>query len=246
MKDNFVVSDGLRWINRGPSTDDHLSFGGHEPKLAPFLYGLARPDCVYVNVGAHVGTWALRMADKVSRVLAIEANAQTYDVLCRNIALNDLQDGVIPILAAVLDKDDVPLILTDVNGKETGGSTRVERPAFTRNFDILSKKLDTLLPFAVNSSRRIGLIQLDVEGAEAKVLAGARDILTHNRPNLLIELHEGHPGTDTDLRQQVYDILSQHDYTWHSLRVAGTEEHVIAMPSETPEYEGAVTINADH
>jgi FkbM family methyltransferase len=232
---NTKLADALLWIDRGPTSDDHLAFTGHEAELTPYVFGLADPDAWYVNVGAHVGTWSLRMAYRAKRVFALEANRLTYNVLYQNIALNALQKRVVPLLEAAWDEDGWPLNLTDAQGKSSGGSTRVVDAGWLRVHEILSKKLDTIFPPVVNSTERVGFIQMDVEGAEARVLRGAEAILTHDRPNLLIELHEGHPGTDSDLRQQVNKILDRQGYEYHSVRVAGTEEHIVAVPSERPE-----------
>lgn len=227
MESSIVRSpDGYRWLNNGPGSDDHLAFGGHEPGLAPFMELLSSPHTWYLNIGAHVGTWAIRMAKFNARVYAIEANVNTYQTLKENVWLNDLGTTVHPLRYAIWDEDHVPLSLIDENDKETGGSTR----AIESETGMYSVTLDTLFEAWANN---IGFISMDVEGAEAKVLSGAREILEVGRPNLLIELHEGHPGTDPLLRQQVYDILDEHNYSYNSLFVAPPEEHIMAQPAET-------------
>lgn len=78
-------------------------------------------------------------------------------------------------------------------------------------------------------------IKIDVEGAEADVLMGARETILSAGPVLLIELH----GTN----RRVAEILEEFDYT---ARVVGSGEavsssrwdaHIVAVPSRRSELE---------
>lgn len=230
-------SDGIKWIDRGPTTDDHLSFTGHEIGLTPFVKMLARPESIYVNVGAHVGTWALRVAKfgLAEQVYAIEANPATYEILKRNIDLNyEFTSGKVKAMQEpVWDSDMAVVHFVDAKGMESGGSTRVQTKGdgvgyYTRTLNTIFPSWDGIK----DTSDRIGFIQMDVEGAEARILSGASKILDYDRPNLLIELHEHHPGTDPDLREKVYSELERHNYNYFSVHVAGNEEHLICRPAE--------------
>lgn len=225
MTEVKTSSDGLKWVYGGPDTDDHLALGGHEAALGPILKAHCPPYKAYVNVGAHVGTWALRLADTAKVVYAIEANLETYHTLVENVALNTLDDKVYPLYAVAWDRSNRLVSLVDVNNKPTGGSTRAIEGGGSR----LTTTLDTLIGW---SKTPIGLISMDVEGAEAKVLAGAEEVIMRDRPILVIELHEGHPGTDEDLRDQVYELLRKYDYTFTSLRVCPPEEHLLCTPND--------------
>jgi FkbM family methyltransferase len=171
-------ADGLRWIQRGGHTDDWIAVN-HEDSLAPVLDGLLPDGGVFVDVGAHVGRWALRLAKKASRVVAVEANPATAAVLRAHIALNDV-DNVDVLEMAAWDSQ-TRLSLTDPNGKVTGGSTRVGE-GDDATVDALP--LDDVL-FAVDPD----LIKLDVEGADLHAVRGMRDTLARSRPVLFIEDH---------------------------------------------------------
>lgn len=226
--------DGFLWSYGGPETDDHLAFGGHEPGLAIYMTSMADPNKAYINVGAHIGTWAIRMHDKASQVFAFEANPHTMETLSANIAYNSLAEKVTPVCRPVWDRDGLYFVLTDVQGKQTGGSTRVTESEAASGA-AMTNSSTTLDRFFEHDDTPIGLISMDVEGAEAHVLRGAHRILTKDRPNLIIELHEGHPGAALDLRVQVYSVLAQHNYEYFSVNVAPPEEHIIARPAETLE-----------
>ena len=217
-------ADGFKWVFRGPDTDDHLALGGHETALGPILESFSDPEKAFINVGAHVGLWALRMAEHFKLVYAVEANLATYHVLYENTELNDLLDQVFPVFATAWDVPNETVTLIDENDKETGGSTRAEASDSGTN---ITTTLDILF---ADGTLPVGLITLDVEGAEARVLRGAKKLIQKDRPYLVIELHEGHPGTDPDLRQQVYDLLDELEYTYNSVQITG--ERLICTPNE--------------
>lgn len=231
---NYKEADGLRWLDRGPSTDDHLAHGGHERELAPILVGMYTPGTTYINVGAHVGTWALRMVrNGATHVLAVEANPSTFKILEENVRLNDLASDRLTLSRAVLwDDNGVWVGFVDAKGVDESGSTRVVKNAsegryLTSTLDCVLERYPDLPP--------VGLVQIDVEGAEARVLRGAAETVARDKPVLLIELHEGHPGTEIDLRLQVLDFLGENGYSWSSVAV-GVEEYLICLPDTTPEF----------
>lgn len=201
-------ADGLRWIQRGGHTDDWIAVH-HEESLAPVLDGLMPDGGVFVDVGAHVGRWALRLAKKASRVIAVEANPATVAVLRAHIALNDV-DNVDVIEVAAWDSQ-TRLTLDDPNGKVTGGSTRVVE-GDDGTVDALP--LDDIL-FAVDPD----LIKLDVEGADLHALRGMRETLERARPVLFIEDHSIYGYYDlADLKS----LLAEFGY--------GSEEFMAPLP----------------
>lgn len=232
----IVHSDGYKWLVS--NDDDHLALGGHETALGPILSGMADPERAFLNVGAHIGTWAVRLAKDVSCVYAVEANRVTAEKLNLNVELNDLGDDILIIVGAAWDENDVPLYLEDVKGMETGGSTRVEpldanNPGprgYEKVYSVRGYRLDSL-----HLAEPIGLVLIDVEGAEAHVLRGAENILRVDRPILVIELHEDHPGVDENLREQVYEVLERNGYSIQPLFVSPPEEHLLCRPLETLE-----------
>jgi FkbM family methyltransferase len=183
-----VSADGLRWLARGPHTDDWISVA-HEDALAPVLDSLMPEGGVLLDVGAHVGRWSLRLAGKASKVYAVEANPDTAACLRYHIAINEVTNVTV-IEAAAWDCHD-RLVMDDPNDKVTGGSTRMLEPGDAGG-DVLRPveawPLDTLL-LDEEAPERVDLIKLDVEGADLQALEGMAQILGRYRPVLFIEDH---------------------------------------------------------
>lgn len=222
-----IAQDGTKWVAR-PGTDDQLAFMGHEAKYAPVFHMMVEAvpeDGLVCVVGAHVGTWAVRFAG-LRPVLAFEANPSTAQILLKNVWLNQVENKVEILNFAAWDSAGLEVGLHDENGQKEGGSTRVVQYA-----ESLPMATTTTLDWQRHYRPRIGFVLMDVEGAEAVVLRGAHDLLTLDRPHMSIELHEGLPGVDPNIREQVEKILEAHAYRWRS-EIEKGEEHLICWPGE--------------
>jgi FkbM family methyltransferase len=225
------AQDGTAWVFRGDGYDDHLALGGHEAGLGmtlEWLLDLTPNYMAVVNVGAHVGTWAVRFAQHRKCVIAYEMDPETADTLRQNASLNGVAEKMLIIEKPVLDKPGVAVKRVVANGRAESGSTRAEVAQDDGSL-ALSTTLDELdLPSSVES---VGLILMDVEGAEAQVLQGATNLLRRDKPVLVIELHEGHPGVSENIREEVEALLDEAGYVWHS-QYELSEEHIIAVPKD--------------
>jgi FkbM family methyltransferase len=178
-------ADGLLWMDRGGKAGDQLGPDPHEADLWPILDGLLPEGGVFLDVGAHVGHWSLRLASKASRVISVEANPETASTLRRNIAMNDLGHKVEVVEVAAWDKPD-RLRLWDPYNQVAGGSTRV-LPADNGDGTVQAARLDYALAGVVD---RVDLIKLDVEGADIHAIDGMSGLLKRLKPALFIELHD--------------------------------------------------------
>jgi FkbM family methyltransferase len=216
-------ADGLRWIQRGGITDDWIATG-HEEALAPVLDGLLPGGGVLLDVGAHVGRWALRLAGKASRVIAVEANPATAAVLRAHIELNDVTN--VDVIEAAAWDSQARLALADPPGRVTSGSVRVTESA---DGTIPAVPLDDLLAVVP----QIDLIKLDVEGADLHALRGMAGTLARLRPVLLIEDHSIYGYYDLD---DLKALLTSLGYGYEEITVAvspgAVGPYLIARPQQ--------------
>lgn len=186
---SIVESDGLLWLDRGRGTGDRIGHDDHEAELKPIIEGLFPDGGVLLDVGAHVGHWALRLARRAEHVYAVEANPATANILRRNIAINDLSNVTVLEVAAW----DEPrlLFLDDPNRQIAGGSTRtmdIDPDMLPGAAPARGMPLDDVE--ALTDAPPIDLVMLDVEGADLHALRGMRKLLGAHRPVLFIECHD--------------------------------------------------------
>lgn len=182
-KPRMVESDGLLWFDRGRGHGDYLG-ATHEKELTPIFMDLVPERGTVLDVGAHVGHWALRAAGKAHEVWAVEPNPETVRVLRKNIALNDLDN--VDVLPFAAWDETTDLYLEDPDDKVAGGSTRTLSEGEGRS--VWATRLDMVED--LDYLGRLDLVKLDVEGADLHALRGMRGLLEKHRPKLFIECHD--------------------------------------------------------
>jgi FkbM family methyltransferase len=119
---------------------------------------------------------------KFDKIVAIEPDANNHMTIRRKFYAYG-SAIFIPINAAAWDKDEV-VTFTVKSGRAgtvaKGGVGAVKR----RQVEIPGVKIDTLC-----SECKPTYIKIDVEGAEAQVLAGARAVIIKHRPKILVSLY---------------------------------------------------------
>lgn len=156
-----------------------------EPELK-FLNKFVQKGDVFVDVGANVGLFTLKTAPHAARVVAVEPGQEAGDLLVANVALNGFRnvDLVRKGLADAPGKaslfhnpvGDDPQAFSLVNGGDASEAEEVE----ITTLDLLVAELG--LP-------RVDCIKIDVEGAEARVLAGGLNTITAYRPLIIYEMN---------------------------------------------------------
>jgi FkbM family methyltransferase len=154
--------------------------GLHEFADMAFLLHLLRPDDLFVDVGANIGSYTvLASAVAGSSTIAFEPDPLTMVTLRRQIGVNDISDRVTTIEAAAGRQTGTASFTT---GLDTINHVATESDPNTRHVQM------TTLDEALRGKSPV-LIKLDVEGYEPDVVAGA--IETLRNPTLLAIETEG-------------------------------------------------------
>ncbi|QDT15491.1 FkbM family methyltransferase [Alienimonas californiensis] len=208
------VGAGLRF-NPGPSHAGYL-LGTTEPEIQRLLAELINPGDTVADVGANVGyltTLAARLVGGETsgggRVVAIEPLEENVRWIRHNVALNAGEErfGRIDVRCEALGAADgtATFQLSEVStwGRLESAGSAPNQPAGTRQVPVRS--LDSLRAEGVfGEPPSLALLKIDVEGAEADVLAGGRETLRALRPLLLVELHGTAPAVAAELDRAGY------------------------------------------
>ena len=167
---------------------------------------------VFIDVGAHVGKYALRVAKIVGEqglVIAIEPHPDNYRALIQGIQLNNLKN-VIPLNIAAYDKEcELKLYIAPVATMHT-----VTHNLGRGYIKVRARPLDDVLRDI--GIRRVDWVKIDVEGAELKVLRGLRATLKEQHPRLIIE-------TWPENRSQILDFMKKYNYKAHVMEGLGVK-----------------------
>src|SRR5215213_3257996 len=150
---------------------------------------------IVVDIGAHMGRYTIISSKRVGangKVVAIEADPSNFEMLNRNIKLNQLTN-VIPLNYAAYSKETkIKLYLPDEESGYTIYNTIMSNRAGTEDkfVDVNAQTVDYLLELNQIREEEVNWIKIDVEGAEFEVLKGATNVLSKSKDiALLIEIH---------------------------------------------------------
>lgn len=176
--------DGVFWC-RPNETDIIIIADEHEN----FLREKYKPNegDVIIDLGAHIGKYAIRggsLVGKEGKILAVEVEPNSYDLMCKNIQLNHFEDRIVPLNIAISNKNGkIPFFVSEgrsnVSSMYTKWDKQIEVDAITIDELIRTEKLG-----------KIDWVQMDMEGAEYEAIEGASNAIKSGIvENFIIETH---------------------------------------------------------
>lgn len=187
-----------------------LHRGDYEAPETDVMLGRLKAGMAMIDVGANIGHYAMVAAAAVGpsgRVAAFEPEPENFAALRANLALNGFASATAEQLALGARDGELTLYRDAANrGGHSLLRANVQKPAGETRVRVV-----TLDGYAARNlaGRKIGFIKLDVQGAEAEVLAGARAILSRDHPGLLLEFWpHGIAAMGGDPMKLVDDLLA--------------------------------------
>ena len=167
--------------------------GSFEPNEFALLDRILRPGMVFVDVGANDGYYTLFAARRIGaagRVIAVEPSTRERVNLNRNIARNGLANvTVIPAaFGAACGTADLHLAQGVHSGHNTLGRFANDGVKAESVERVTVRTLDEVA--AEIGLDRIDFMKIDVEGAEAAVIVGARRMIEATQPLILLEISD--------------------------------------------------------
>lgn len=239
-------------------------FGAHQRCELAMLRSVLRPGDHVLDVGAHIGTFTLPLAETVGpsgRVDAFEGLPQHMDILRRNVerrgwehvhchhALVGSGDGQ-RLVPWVRSGNSAETLFTETLFEVAGGEKKDLAGPETWSLDGWWRSVRH-----EQEAARVALLKIDVEGMEWEVLQGADALLTEHRPMLYMEVHQRHlerrglelEALETELRRRGYHFFRNlgRRNAGHDRFVLGRHQHlvdggpffdVLAIPPDSPRY----------
>ena len=146
----------------------------HEAWLLPFM----KTRKSFVDVGANLGQWTFHLAPTALKVYSFEPNPRTYKALTEkakqypNVEAYPYALGSFPHTAHL-----------NMHKRCGRDSLLRAKDDFVETALVEVKTLDSF------NLSNIGLINIDTEGYETRVLRGAKDTIQRNRPRIIVEVH---------------------------------------------------------
>ena len=178
----------------GGAMDRYGEYAEDESRL---LMKFIRPGDIVVEVGANAGFHTVALAKQVGpsgRVMAFEPQRIIYQMMCGNIALNELWNVFTAQMA--LGASNGWVSVPPVDYSQEGNFGAVEMCNEGERVQIVT--LDSM------QLSRCDLIKIDVEGMEQQVLQGGYETIKRSRPVLYVE--NDREGKQEDLLNYIQSL----------------------------------------
>ncbi len=207
---------------RIPTTDKHRSMFVPESRVAKDYYLTGFYERAFVDwtcenfldknknvidIGAHIGWYAIDMAKNAKHVYAFECSPKSFNYLCSNIALNELDYSISKFNCALSNTNNsVPYYIRD---PKDGGGNGISK----FDYDTVNEVPSILVPCKPLDDfqlENINFIKMDVEGHEKQVLEGAiQTIVANDYPKILFESWDDNkPNLPVqELKQELFDYI---------------------------------------
>lgn len=192
--DNHIihVNPGKRQVFLLPEVnlDYYWRKGLFECQLIEWARQFCKKDKIFLDIGAHTGTYAISLAANCREVIAFEPQRSTYYALCGGVALSCLADKITCHNFGLGCEDQTGEQALKIVSADGGGSSLLpgKNETVLREEKIIVRTLDEL------GLNNVGFIKMDVENNELNVLRGGLDTLRNSGyPTILFESNVDNP-----------------------------------------------------
>jgi FkbM family methyltransferase len=204
------------WLDPASNLGVGVLNGSYEPAITQVLQSILSEGDTFIDVGANEGWFSLLASKAVGEtgmVLGVEPQARLWEILIRNLVLNDCHNCRLVPYAVGSTESEVDLILHPwINNGATTLVASNRRRHFRRQ-KARMLRLDTIARM-YSDGRRIKLVKIDCEGYELEAVKGASHLL-HSRliQNLLIEYHPDQLRRLGQSKDDIGSYLGKYGYT---------------------------------
>lgn len=184
-----IIKNGKTFHVREDSIDDFVI---NEPCYDKVSYS---KDQVWLDIGANIGAFCVKFADKVSTILAVEPESDNFVLLNKNLAENNITNVKV-LKAAVVGNNDTKRSFY-VNTKKNKGLHSLIKIGGRSEITVDCVNINKIL-----TSFPVTAIKVDTEGGEVEILDNIE-----NYSNIKEIIMEYHFTVLKDMDHSIYDRL---------------------------------------
>ena len=204
-------------------------YGEHDEEWIKKIINYVRGK-TFVDIGANVGIYSLSFFKDAKKIYAFEPESRNYSRFLGNIKLNSISNIEVIRKAVSSSNRKSKLFIDKVDqGRHSlisAGEDFVE---------VSSTTLDSFVQ--KNNIRNIGLIKVDAEGAEMKVLQGALKTMRKYHTPMLVEVNSPTLGISASYPEEIFSFMEKLGYSGYAL-IGGRLKKISAK-----HFEGVVSEN---
>jgi len=187
----------------------------YEPETFAFLTSNLGPGDVFLDIGGHIGLFAVvgaRLVGGSGQVFSFEPTPFTRSILTQTVALNGCED-IVEVRPEAVSSMRGDAEFFDTGDEASNANSLAPIKAAVGRMIVPTISIDEFV-----EERQIlpNCIKIDVEGAELDVLRGAKEVIKKFRPSIRLGLHPQQMVANGDGLKDVWDILRDFGLTPHS------------------------------
>lgn len=222
------VIGSAKVFSRGQPEANDTGLGGHVREMEAFIQHTGHLK-VLLDVGACVGIYSLVFTRTPgTTAFALEPSPSAFPVLVTSCQANP-ERHIVPIQAFIGEVNGRPVhcgadwlhVVADEGKGDAWHRQFVGKPIAGGDLNFNETTLDSLKDPRDGSAIKPDCIKIDVEGHECKVLRGAQETITTNRPTIFIEVHSSTLRGHGESWNTVLELL--HGYGYRVLDFDGNE-----------------------
>lgn len=178
------------------------------------------PLDVVVDVGANIGFFSIYAASKGASVWAFEVSPQVFEVLVRNVDENRALE-VRCENRALFDRECELVMNPEWVDVCKGQVTDYEKMENSGGMSLVAGSGEDVYHSRTLDSYELSqcdLIKVDTQGADLRVLVGARETIKKHRPTILVELEPVPARLHGDSEAGMQGFFREMDYDLHCVR----------------------------
>ena len=214
---NFVLSDNIYTADwNGTSikfyTSETKDLGraktcGKEPMTEKWIDSFNSED-VFWDIGANVGVYSLYAAFRVGcKVFSFEPVYHNYNILNRNIAINNMGENITAYCFSLHDKFEIDKIhLRNLYSGSSGSDFSIKSNETSFSQGSLGFPIDDLVDHIAFPNH----IKIDVDGNEKFIVKGMSKTLSNdNLKSVLIEINQSYESIIDIFKEKGYKIFNK-------------------------------------
>jgi FkbM family methyltransferase len=204
----FPKSGNLAYFLPKSNLPYYCSYGIFESQLIDWCRQFCDPSKVFLDIGAHTGTYALSLVKHCLKVHAFEPQRCTYYALCGSVALSGYCDKIVAHNYGLGSTEQEGEHILNIVSNDGGGSSMhtISGHPVLHTETIQVRQLDKVL--SEEDKQNIGFIKMDVEDNERFVLEGATDTLHKSGlPTVLFESNHENTELFSYIESLGYDVI---------------------------------------
>lgn len=176
-------------VARGEFWDDHLK---------RVIEANGAPDRIAIDVGAYIGFHSVYMSRFFKEVCAFEPQEDIFRMLCANLLINNCRN-VRAFNIAIYDRPG-KMRIADPHNQEIP----VPRDGARVNYDVIGNAAALAFEMVEGSGNgavdaitldslqlpNVGLIKIDAQGSDLRILRGATETISRSRPTIVFEFEQ--------------------------------------------------------